>query len=125
MIEPIASDRDDVLGFRLTGKLHAADYENLVPIVDAALEAHDKISLLVLFHDFEGWDMAALWEDTKFDVTHFTKFQRIALVGEKRWEKWMAAFCKPFTTAKVRYFNAAQLDEARHWVEQGATTSAR
>jgi hypothetical protein len=28
----------------------------------------------------------------------------------------MAVFCKPFTTAKVRYFDSAKLAEAREWV---------
>jgi hypothetical protein len=29
----------------------------------------------------------------------------------------MAAFCRPFTSAKIRYFEAAALAEARTWLE--------
>lgn len=60
--------------------------------------------------------MPALWEDVKFDVKHFNDIERLAIVGESAWEKWMAAFCKPFTTAKIRYFPAEQLAEARAWI---------
>jgi len=31
----------------------------------------------------------------------------------------MSVFCKPFTTAKIRYFDKAQAAEARAWLEQG------
>jgi hypothetical protein len=40
----------------------------------------------------------------------------VAMVGDKKWQEWMAAFCKPFTTGKVRYFDHEKLDEARTWV---------
>ena len=30
----------------------------------------------------------------------------------------MAAFCKPFTTAKVRYFDHTHAAEARDWLVQ-------
>jgi hypothetical protein len=29
----------------------------------------------------------------------------------------MAVFCRPFTTAKIRYFDRSQADEAETWIE--------
>ena len=29
----------------------------------------------------------------------------------------MAVFCKPFTAAKIQYFDQAKLDEAKSWIE--------
>jgi hypothetical protein len=29
----------------------------------------------------------------------------------------MSVFCRPFTTAQVRYFDRAAADEARQWLE--------
>jgi hypothetical protein len=74
--------------------------------------------MLAQFHDFHGWDAKELWDDTKFATTHCTKIERIALVGEKTWEKWMATVCKPFTMAKIRYFEAADIAAARNWLEE-------
>jgi hypothetical protein len=31
----------------------------------------------------------------------------------------MSVFCKPFTTAEVRYFDLAQAEEASEWIEAG------
>jgi hypothetical protein len=67
--------------------------------------------------DFHGWNTGALWEDIKFGLKHFMDIERIAMVGDKKWEKGMSAFCKPFTTAKIRYFDPSQVEEARTWLE--------
>lgn len=39
------------------------------------------------------------------------------MVGDRKWEKGMATFCKPFTTA-VRWFDLEDLRHAREWVKQ-------
>ena len=57
--------------------------------------------------------LADLWQDIKFDVKHFGDIERLAMVGEKKWEQWMATFCKPFTTATVKYFPQGQSAEAQ------------
>jgi ATP-binding cassette subfamily B protein len=44
--------------------------------------------------------------------------ERIALVGEKAWEKWMAKVCKPFTMAKIKYFDASEIDAANAWLAE-------
>jgi hypothetical protein len=120
MITSIDRGTDSILGFALSGKLHDEDYKNFVPAVDAAIAAHGKVRLLVHFADFHGWDLHALWDDIKFSTTHCNKMERIALVGDKSWEKAMAKVCKPFTMAQVRYFDAAQIEDAWKWLEQPA-----
>ena len=36
-------------------------------------------------------------------------------------QEGMALFCKPFTTAKIRYFDHTKADEAKAWLESDAT----
>ncbi len=43
-------------------------------------------------------------------MKHFRDIDRLAIVGETKWEQGMATFCRPFTTAKIRYFD--RKDEA-------------
>jgi hypothetical protein len=52
--------------------------------------------------DFHDWKAGALWQDIKFDLKHCTDIERLAMVGDKTWEKGMSVFCKPFTTAPRR-----------------------
>jgi hypothetical protein len=118
MIEILTGLPAHTVGFKLSGKLHDADYKQFVPLVDAEIAREGKVNVLAQFHDFQGWDAKALWDDIKFSTTHCTKINRIALVGEKPWEKWMAMVCKPFTMAKIKYFDAAELEAAKAWLAQ-------
>jgi hypothetical protein len=117
MIETLSSPSDKILAFKLSGKLHDEDYKTFVPAVDAAIANDGKVRILAQFHDFHGWDAKALWDDIEFSTTHCTKIEKIALVGKKSWEQWMAKVCKPFTMAKIKYFDASQLDDARKWLQ--------
>ena len=108
-----------VLILDLSGKLAKEDYAHFTPQVDQAVKLHGKVRMLVRMHGFHGWTLGAVWEDVKFDLHHFSKIERLALVGETRWEAGMAVFCKPFTTAKVRYFDESKMDEATIWVHEG------
>jgi hypothetical protein len=115
MIEQLPSPSEKVLGFRRSGKSHDEDYQAFVPLVGAAAGT-GRVRLPAEFHDFHGWDARPLWDDVRFATTHCTEFEKVALVGDKTWEKWMAAVCKPFTLAKVRYFGAADIDQAWAWL---------
>jgi hypothetical protein len=118
MIEPLQRSTEKVLGYKISGKLHDADYRMFVPAVDAAVASQGKVRILAWFHDFHGWDAKALWDDIKFSTTHCTKVDRIALIGETKWEKWMATVCKPFTMAKIKSFDASQVEDAWKWLEE-------
>src|SRR5262245_10211107 len=118
MITPLPQTSGPVLGFKLSGKLHDEDYKQFVPVVEAAIQAKGKVRMLVQFEDFHGWDLKAIWDDTKFATKHCADVERVALVGDKQWEKWMAAVCKPFTMANVKYFDVHDLEAARQWVQE-------
>jgi len=107
-----------VLEVHLTGKLSKEDYSSFVPKSEEMIRTHGKIRILAILEDFHGWEAGALWEDIKWDAHHSSDIERIAIVGEKKWHEWMAGFCKPFTSAQVRYFEHGELSEARIWVDE-------
>jgi hypothetical protein len=106
----------EVLEIELTGKLTKEDYERFVPVAEQLVKEHGKIRVLVEMRDFHGWTAGALWQDIKFDAKHFRDIERVAMVGESKWQHGMAVFCKPFTAAEIRYFDRSAIDEARAWV---------
>jgi hypothetical protein len=108
-----------VLVVNLSGRLTREDYHHFVPEVERLISQHGKISLVVHMHDFHGWTLGALWEDVKFDLKHFRHIERLALVGDRKWEAGMAVFCKPFTTATIRYFDESKIEEAFQWINEG------
>lgn len=118
MIQQLPQSTGKTLAFKMSGKLHDEDYQHFVPIVETAIGAHGKIRLLAQLEDFHGWDLHALWDDTKFAVKHCADVERVALVGDKKWEEWMAKVCAPFTLAKVRYFDVSDAEAAWGWLIQ-------
>jgi len=108
----------NVLAIHVSGKLVKADYEQLVPEFERLVRQHGKLRLLFDMTDFHGWEASALWEDTKFAINHFADIEKLAMVGEERWQHGMATFCKPFTTATIRYFDHSETDEAQKWLDE-------
>jgi hypothetical protein len=105
-----------VLVLHISGKLVKADYEQFVPEFERLLEQHGKLRVLFDMSDFHGWEGSAVWEDIKFDIKYFADIERLAMVGNKKWQHGMATFFKPFTKAKSRYFDRADTAEARKWL---------
>ncbi|MFW6258487.1 MAG: STAS/SEC14 domain-containing protein, partial [Halochromatium sp.] len=114
----IEKDGGRLLEVDLHGKLSKEDYDLFAPEVERQIEKNGKVDMLVKMDDFHGWDAGALWEDVKFDLKHFSDVEHLALVGDKKWEKGMSAFCKPFTTAEVKYFDKSEEDHARQWISE-------
>ena len=111
-------DVGKIVTLTFKGKLDKEDYELFVPQLEGLMRQGEKIRLVVELKDFKGWTAGALWEDIKFDVKHFNDIERLAIVGDSKWEKSLALFTKPFTTASVHYFEEAEMEEAKKWVRE-------
>lgn len=108
-----------ILSVGIQGRLAKGDYEAFVPEVERQIEAHGKIRIVVELVDFHGWSAGALWEDIKFDLKHFGDIEKLAIVGDKTWERGMAVFCRPFTRAEVKFFGPDEREEAYLWTADG------
>jgi hypothetical protein len=106
------------LAVQLRGKLTKADYVYFVPEFERLVCLNGKLRVIVDLVDFHGWEAGALWEDIKFNASHFNDIERLALVGDKEWERGMASFCKPFTRAKIQYFDRKDAAEAGKWLRE-------
>ncbi len=115
--------RGALVEVHVSGKLTREAYAKFVPLFEAGVREHGKLEVLFVMSDFHGWTAGALWEDIKFDLQHFSDIRRLAIVGESKWEKGMAVFCKPFTSAKIRYFSHEEVEAARAWLRDDAADS--
>jgi hypothetical protein len=107
-----------VLELEVNGKFVASDFQNLESKFQRLVKQHGKIRVLFIMRDFHGWAPTAFWDEVKFDVKHLSDIERLALVGDKQWEKFLGAFGRPFTAAEIRYFDSSALAEARAWIER-------
>ena len=105
-----------ILEVQVRDKLTHEDYHQFVPEFERLVKQHGKINVLFEMVDFHGWEAAAMWDDVKFNLTHLSQINRLAMVGNKKWEQGMANFCAPFGHADVRFFDPTQFAEARAWL---------
>ncbi len=73
----------------VTSKLKKEDYDIFVPEIDQQIEQYGKVNMLLELIDFHGWTASTAWKDTKFGVRHLCDIERLAIVGDKTWEKGM------------------------------------
>jgi hypothetical protein len=120
MIEPIPNLPDNVLGFSASGTVTSADYESvIVPTVDALFARVEGVRLLYhLGPSFTGFEAAAMWDDTKIGLKHWSGWERIAVVSDV---EWIRAGVKLFSLAmpgRIRVFANDALEEAKRWVSE-------
>jgi len=116
-LEIVEKNHDRTVEVHVSGRLEKKDYEYFAPEIEKLIREHGKLNLLVHLENFDGWSAGALWEDVKFDAKHFRDIERLAIIGDQDWEKGMTTFCKPFTTAEVKFFPPEEIEQARAWTE--------
>lgn len=112
------------LYIRADGELTQQDYDHLASSLAKLLESRGKPfpMMIELGPDFSGWTMKALWADLKFDAEHRTRFGRIAVVGEGKWEQWGTQISDFLLDAEMRFFTRAKRANAEQWLRGEALT---
>lgn len=120
MIRILEDLPDDVVGFEASGHVEAGDYKTVLdPAITAALASHGSIRLLyVLGSDFEGYSGGAMWEDTKVGVSHWSKWDRIAVVTDNDRVKEGIRFFGWMVPGDVKTFALDGLADATAWVSE-------
>ncbi len=116
MFQFIPVHEDNIYAIRVSGKLHHEDYQMFLPELENLLETEEKIALLIELDDFHGADLAAIKDDFTFGMKHAGSFEKVAIVGEKKWHKWMTLLSSPFLKSDVKYFDRNALQGAWDWL---------
>ncbi|MDN3653354.1 STAS/SEC14 domain-containing protein [Thalassotalea ponticola] len=88
------------------GKLTHDDYLVITPMIDNALAAVEQpqVKMLIDATQLEGWELQAAWDDFKLGLKHGSEFEKIAIIGNKRWQQWAAKIGSWFISGDVAYF---------------------
>lgn len=100
------------------GKLEDEDYNRIIPLLEEKISTFGKIRWYFEMKDFHGWSVSALWKDLKFDFQNRNRFDRVAIIGDKKWEKGMTKLMKPFTDAEITFFKSEDREKAKYWIKE-------
>src|ERR1044071_3173813 len=81
-----------ILEMQVSGTLAAGDFRGLEPAFERIVSQRGKIRVLLTMVDFHGWEGSALWDELKFDVKHLHQIERLAVVGDRTWERYLSEF---------------------------------
>jgi stage II sporulation SpoAA-like protein len=112
----IVSEQGNLIRVDVSGKLTRKDYQQLIAAWDALISREGSMRMLLVMQDFHGWEVGAAWDDLRFGMKHVSQIERVAMVGEKFWQKCLAKVGALIMTEKVKYFDSTDLAAAGQWV---------
>lgn len=65
-----------------------------------------------------GEEVKVWLPDMKFGHDFHNKINKMAIVGDKRWEKWLTALAKPFYADEAKFFHPEETDNAWTWLRE-------
>jgi hypothetical protein len=116
MLEKLSESSGSVVGYKAVGKVTPEDYQKLGPEVQALVDQYDYVYLLLDLQEFAGEEVKAWLPDLKFGHRFHDKIAKMAIVGDKRWEKWLTALADPFYAKEANFFHPEEMDEAWAWL---------
>lgn len=120
MIKIMPESKGRMLAVRASGKLTEKDYvETWIPALQKIIEEYNSANaLLYMDETFDGWELKAMWEDTKFGFAHRNDFKKIAIVGGPSWVEWGSKIASALVNCDLKIYNQEELGEALNWVEK-------
>jgi hypothetical protein len=114
----IVEKEEGLLTIKIGGVLKRAELAQVEKIAIEAMGLARKIRFLVLTENFQGWDNKDNWEDVSFQSEYDPQIERIAIVGEKRWQELAEVFVgKGLRSMDIRYFTPSDTAIARAWIK--------
>lgn len=121
MIE-ILTAPDHVVAFRLAGEVTKGDYEQVIPLVEAKLDAGHKLGIFVDVTGLDRITAPAVLKDTAYSFSKlgdWKRFSRVAFVAHQDWVENLVGVgdtLMPGIEAEV--FDPDKADAAMEWTSQ-------
>ncbi|GAB3344050.1 hypothetical protein GCM10027429_35420 [Marivirga atlantica] len=116
MIQILEFTKNNIIATRAEDNLTETDIQKIHPLIHNIVNRGQNVRWYFEMENFSGWNIKGLWEDIKMDLSHAENYEKIAMVGEKKWQDWITQFMKPFTNAEIRYFDLEEKNEAKEWI---------
>ena len=101
---------DDICVLRISGVWRRSELDARQKEIANKIDQGARPRLLAILENFEGWEKGVDWNDLDFLFSHSGRIERIAIVGDPRWEVQALAFAGAgFRDAPVVFFPAPEV----------------
>ena len=117
MSAEIVSATNGIITLKISGKLTQPDLAAVQNTAAEILRQHGSMRMLVLAHNFQGWERGGDWGDLSFLDENDQYMKKIAIVGDKKWEDLALIFAgKGLRRCLVEYFQPEEAAKAQAWL---------
>ena len=114
----VQHQRDNIYRLDISGVLTKSDLDRTQDLLVGEMRKTERVKLLFVLSDFQGWEPTGNWNDLSFYLTHGDNIERIAIVGDERWRSEALMFAAAdLRRAPVEFFASDHaLAEAQKWL---------
>jgi len=120
MIIKLPASSGRYLGYEISGTI-GPDQERLwIADMEAALEMHAKVCVLLVLDPGAGWGARAGVGDIKWVLTHMSKLDKIAFVTDEKVWQWLVTIDSQFARLAgigEKNFKTDEIDQAWQWLK--------
>jgi len=117
MLQLLQPTTGNVVSITASGTVTAEDYESvLIPAIEETVKSHDKVRVLYQVEPNTEFTAGAMWDDTKFGLSHFFSFEKFALVSDTEWLNNTVKVLGFMVPCPVQRFALADRDAAKEWI---------
>ena len=82
------------------------------------VQKEGNVRILFNLTGFKAEKIDAFVADLKFGHKFHEKIQKMAIVGDKIWEKWITHLARPFYAKEAKYFQSVDTAKAWSWLRE-------
>jgi hypothetical protein len=102
----------------LGGVLIAADLDAVHEAAKALMKTQGSINMLVILQHFRGFAAGVDWGNLAFYAQYGEQIERMAIVGDQRWEADAFMFTgKGARRTEIEFFPVTELAQAQAWLK--------
>ncbi len=117
MIEIMENLPEGVIGVRLSGRIEAQQYRDVLdPAIKVARAKEGKISALLVLDPSVRYTLGAEWQDTKLGLSHPNSWKRIAVVSDETHWTRLVPVLSAIMPGEFKNFRLDDIGTAKDWV---------
>jgi hypothetical protein len=119
MSAEIVRNTGRLLEVLISGRLTFNEVSRIQRWASETIGREGKVRIFVIARDFLGWEQEGDWGDISFQMEHDRNIERMAIVGDMKWQAMALMFTsKGYRPFPIEFFSHEELDQARAWISQ-------
>lgn len=114
--DTLPDSSSETVGWRVAGRLTDGDIEAMHEQLDSIIADKGSARVLVDLTAMEGMEPSAVWEDLRRSVGKLDDIDRMAVVGDATWQRWLTTASEKVTPAEARYYHPDESAAAWAWL---------